>query len=139
MLCCSLQAVYDAVTSMTFVADMERALKLLQPILAVFQSLEVDKPLLSQCLHVWLSVFKHVYAWADAEYQPVATLEAKLLKRFKKCYHPSMCAAYLADPAFYVPETDCDNSFYAVNSSALKEFERYFKIDFWKDAKEVSP
>ena len=67
-------------------------------------------------MSAWLSVFKHVNARAGAEFQPMATLEAKLLKRFKKSNHPNMNAAYLADSAFYVAETDCDKSFYVTDN-----------------------
>ncbi len=39
-----LQVIYHLINDMTFISDMESSLKLLQPILAVLQSLEADKP-----------------------------------------------------------------------------------------------
>lgn len=130
-----LQVIHGLVNDIKFISDMESSLKLLQPILAVLQSLEADKPLLSQCLPLWLSVFQHVKAWAAAELQQTATLEDVLLKRFKKCYHPAMSAAYLCDPAFYT--YDADSEAYLANAKQVAEFEAQLHIDVWKDAKEV--
>ncbi|DBA92818.1 TPA: hypothetical protein ACH3X1_003003 [Trebouxia sp. C0004] len=120
---------------MTFISDIECSLRLQQPILAVLQSLEADKPLLSQCLPLWLSVFQHVKAWASAEFQETATLESVLLKRFNKCYHPAMSAAYLCDPAYYT--YDADSQAYLANAKQVAEFEAHLHIDVWKDAKQV--
>ena len=136
MLLTIVQTIHSSITDMTFTSNMESVLRLLQPILAALQSFEADRPLLSQCLPLWLSAVKHVHAWAASEFQPVLELQAVLLKRFKKCYHKGMAAAYLADPVFYVP--DPDNQSYAVNSRALAEFQQHLKIDVWKDATEVS-
>lgn len=131
-----MQTIHSSITDMTFISNMESVLRLLQPILAALQSLEADRPLLSQCLPLWLSAVKHVHAWAASELQPVLEMQAVLLKRFAKCYHKGMAAAYLADPVFYVP--DPDGQSYVVNSRALAEFQQHLKVDVWKDATEVS-
>lgn len=131
-----LQVIHGQINDMTFISDMESSLRLLQPILAVLQSLEADKPLLSQCLPLWLSVFQHVKAWASAEFQQTVTLESVLLKRFKKCYHPAMSAAYLCDPAYYA--YDADSQAYLANGKQVADFEAHLHIDVWKDAKQVS-
>ena len=108
-----LQTIHDLVTDMSFIADMEAALRLLQPILALLTSLEADSPLLSQCLPLWLSVFQHVKQWAADEHQQTPTLEAVLLKRFGKCYHQAMSAAFLCDAAFYT--FDAESEAYTAN------------------------
>ena len=131
-----LQVIHSLINDMTFISDMESSLRLLQPILAVLQSLEADKPLLSQCLPLWLSVFQHVKAWANAEFQETATLESVLLKRFNKCYHPAMSAAYLCDPAYYT--YDGDSQAYVANAKQVAEFQAHLHTDVWKDAKQVS-
>ena len=100
----------------------------------MLQSLEADKPLLSQCLPLWLSVFQHVKA--SAEFQETPTLESVLLKRFNKCYHPAMSAAYLCDPAYYT--YDADSLAYLANAKQVAEFEAHLHIHVWKDAKQVS-
>ena len=83
-----LQVIHSLINDMTFISDLESSLRLLQPILAVLQSLEADKPLLSQCLPLWLSVFQHVKAWASAEFQETSTLESVLLKALQQVLSP---------------------------------------------------
>ncbi|DBA81899.1 TPA: hypothetical protein ACH3X1_007613 [Trebouxia sp. C0004] len=80
----------------------ENAVKLLEPILALLQSLEADKPLLSQCLPAWYSIYQHVKYWCEEELQSFEDIMPVLRKRFlKKCYHPAMAAAFLMDPVFW--------------------------------------
>lgn len=131
-----MQTIHASVTNLTFIADMESALRLLQPILALLHSLEADSPLLSQCLPLWLSVFQLVKNWAADEYQQTATLEATLLKRFKKCYHPAMSAAFLCDPAFYIATAESDG--YIANEQRIADMAAHLKIDVWADATKVS-
>jgi len=130
-----LQTIHDLVTDLSFIADMESALRLLQPILALLLSLEADKPLLSQCLPLWLSVFQHVKKWAADEHQHTATLEAVLLKRFRKCYHPAMSAAFLCDAAFYT--FDAESEAYTANEQRISDMAAHLKIDVWADATKV--
>lgn len=130
-----LQNIHDLITDMSFVADMEQALRLLQPILALLQSLEADKPLLSQCLPLWLSVFRHVKKWAAEELQETPTLASVLLKRFGKCYHKAMSAAFLCDPAFFT--YDAEGDAYTADAARIAEIEAELKIDIWADATQV--
>ena len=55
------------ITDMSFVADLEQALRLLEPILAILLSLEADRPLVSQCLPIWESLYKHIRNWHEVE------------------------------------------------------------------------
>ena len=46
-------------------------------------------------------MFRHVKKWAAEEFQETDTLESVLQKRFRKCYHKAMSAAFLLDVAFF--------------------------------------
>lgn len=62
-------------------------------------------------------------------------LEAVLLKRFRKCYHKSMSAAYLCDPALHT--FDDDSNTFGAAAKQISDIEAHLRIDIWMDARQV--
>ncbi|DBA98678.1 TPA: hypothetical protein ACH3X1_014457 [Trebouxia sp. C0004] len=68
-------------TDFSFVESLQRAVRLLEPILALLQGLEQDKPLLSQCLPAWYSVYQHVQSQAQENLHFFYSMRPVLHKR----------------------------------------------------------
>lgn len=131
-----LQKVRDHITDITFVVSLENAVKLLEPILALLQSLEADRPLLSQCLPAWYSIYQHVKRWCEEEFHSFEDVMPVLRKRFKgKCYHPAMAAAFLMDPVFW--KKDPSGEMYTPDKDMIDKMDACLEIDIWRDARKV--
>ena len=96
----ALQENQVALTNGKSLADLERVLRL-QPILTMLQSLSADRPLISQLLPIWESLYQHIHKECDNEILFRADLDAKLVERFYKCYHKAFSAAYVLDPVYW--------------------------------------
>ena len=136
MVSCAPQKVRDHITDITFVVSLENAVKLLEPILALLQSLEADKPLLSQCLPAWYSICQHVKYWCEEELQCLEDVMPVMRNCFlKKCYHPAMAAAFLMDPVFW--KKDPNGDMYTPDKQMIDKMDACLEIDVWKDARKV--
>lgn len=136
MFVCALQSIHDDILDITFLADMESALKLLQPVQELLQSMSKDKPLLSQLMPIWQSTFTHAKKWAADAMADDSQLLTVLRIRFNKCVHPAMYVAYLLDPVSWVPNEE--DSGYIPNMSKVAAMNTLFGIDMVKAAKEVN-
>ena len=117
-----MQALDNGIVDFTFVNSIEEALRLLQPILEVLQSMAKDKPLVSQLLPVWLSTWMHICAWAEFQLSDLSELQSVSRKRFDKCVHPAMYAAYWVDPVSGVPNEE--ESGYVPDSKKIAVMDR---------------
>ena len=131
-----LQEIRQHITDFGFVESLQRAVRLLEPILALLQSLEQDKPLLSQCLPAWYSVYQHVQSQAQEHLQCFDSMRPVLRKRcVDKCYHPAMAAAFVLDPVYY--KEDSTHSKYIPDDALIDKIDSTLGIDIWKDARKV--
>ncbi len=131
-----LQEIRQHITDFSFVESLQRAVRLLEPILALLQSLEQDKPLLSQCLPAWYSVYQHVQSQAQENLHCFDSMRPVLRKRFlDKCYHPAMAAAFLVDPVYY--KEDSTHTKYIPDDALIDRMDSTLGIDIWKDARNV--
>ena len=111
--------------------------ELLEPILALLQSLEQDKPLMSQCLPAWYSVYVHIQSRAEQDMVDFESIKPVLRKRFvDKCYHPAMAAAFLLDPVYY--KKDSTSTKYIPDEALIDKLDRALGIDIWRDARKVN-
>ena len=131
-----LQEVWQHITDFSFVESLQSAVRMLEPILALLQSLEQDKPLLSQCLPAWYSVYQHLQSQAEANLQCYNDMRPVLRKRFvDKCYHPAMAAAFVVDPVYY--KEDSAHTKFIPDDAFIEKMESTLGIDIWKDARKV--
>ncbi|KAJ7567824.1 hypothetical protein O6H91_01G009000 [Diphasiastrum complanatum] len=94
--------VTDVIVGRMFWSDMEAVLSLVNVVKAMIHDMEVDRPLVSQCLPLWNDLRKKVKDWCVRYAKDEAPLEEVIQKRFLKNYHPAWSAAFILDPLYLV-------------------------------------
>ncbi|CAM6093313.1 unnamed protein product [Calypogeia fissa] len=95
----------DMVGGMRFWSDLEAVLDLVKIVKVMVQDIEVDRPLVSQCLPLWDELRNKVKDWCSRYDKAEVPLHDVIEKRFHKNYHPAWSAAFILDPLYLLRDT----------------------------------
>ncbi|XP_022737692.1 uncharacterized protein LOC111290587 isoform X2 [Durio zibethinus] len=97
--------------------DLEAVYSLVKLIRGMAREIEVERPLIGQCLPLWEELRVKVKEWCTKFNLAEAPVEKIVEKRFRKNYHPAWSAAFILDPLYlrqdtsgkYLPPFKCLN------------------------------
>ncbi|XP_062146532.1 uncharacterized protein LOC133854372 isoform X2 [Alnus glutinosa] len=69
------------------------------------QDIEIERPLVGQCLPLWDELRTKVKDWCSKFHIAEGLVEKVIDRRFKKNYHPAWAAAYILDPLYLIRDT----------------------------------
>lgn len=107
--------VADMVQNMGFWNDVEAINTLVKVVKGMVEEIEVERPLVGQCLPLWEDLKAKIKDWCVKFNIPVNLIERIVEKRFKKNYHPAWSTAFILDPVYlmrdesgkYLPPFKC--------------------------------
>ncbi|OMO85876.1 hypothetical protein CCACVL1_09948 [Corchorus capsularis] len=85
--------------------DLEAVYSLVKLIRGMAQEIEVERPLIGQCLPLWEELRVKVKEWCTKFNIAEAPVEKIVEKRFRKNYHPAWSAAFILDPLNLIRDT----------------------------------
>ncbi|XWS37711.1 hypothetical protein CRYUN_Cryun19dG0068400 [Craigia yunnanensis] len=85
--------------------DLEAVYSLVKLIRGMVREIEVERPLIGQCLPLWEELRVKVKEWCTKFNLAEAPVEKILEKRFRKNYHPAWSAAFILDPLYLTRDT----------------------------------
>ncbi|KAK1325470.1 hypothetical protein QJS10_CPA01g02656 [Acorus calamus] len=97
--------VAEMVRDVGFWTNLEAAHSLVKLVKAMAQEMEVERPLVGQCLPLWGELRSKVKSWCVKFSVPEAPVEKVIEVRFKKNYHPAWSAAYILDPLYLLRDS----------------------------------
>lgn len=97
--------VADLVGSVRFWSDLEAVQDLVKIVKAMVNDIEVDRPLVSQCLPLWEELRSKVKEWCARHDKSEATVYELIETRFGKNYHPAWAAALILDPLYLLRDS----------------------------------
>ncbi|CAM6020998.1 unnamed protein product [Sphagnum balticum] len=107
--------VTDMVGGVRFWSDLEAVQNLIKIVKVMVSDVEVDRPLVSQCLPLWDDLRGKVKEWCARYDKDETPLQGVIEKRFNKNYHPAWAASFILDPLYllrdmsgkYLPPFKC--------------------------------
>lgn len=107
--------VADMVRDMRFWNELDAVLSLVKLVKMMIQEIEVERPLVGQCLPLWDDLRTKVKDWCAKYNVDEGPVEEIIEKRFAKNYHPAWSAAFILDPLYllrdnsgkYLPPFKC--------------------------------
>ena len=97
--------VADLVGSMRFWSDLEAVQDLVKLVKVMVNDVEVDRPLVSQCLPLWDELRTKVKDWCAQYDKDEASVYEIIEKRFSKNYHPAWAASFILDPLYLLRDS----------------------------------
>ncbi|KAJ4953000.1 hypothetical protein NE237_029832 [Protea cynaroides] len=97
--------VSEMIKDMGFWSDLEAVHSLVKLIKGMAQEIEVERPLVGQCLPLWEELRTKVKEWCSKFNIEEGPVEKVIEKRFKKNYHPAWSAAFILDPLYLMRDT----------------------------------
>eukprot|EP01018_Ginkgo_biloba_P018251 Gb_26431 [translate_table: standard] len=105
----------DMIRDMRFWNELDAVLSLVKLIKMMVQDIEVERPLVGQCLPLWDDLRTKVKDWCAKYNVDEGPVEEVIEKRFAKNYHPAWAAAFILDPLYllrdnsgkYLPPFKC--------------------------------
>jgi hypothetical protein len=97
--------VMDMVGGMRFWSDLEAVQSLIKIVKVMVSDVEVDRPLVSQCLPLWDDLRGKVKEWCARYGKDETPLQEVIQKRFNKNYHPAWAASFILDPLYLLRDT----------------------------------
>ncbi|KAH8971437.1 hypothetical protein BDL97_02G142400 [Sphagnum fallax] len=97
--------VTDMVGGMRFWSDLEAVQSLIKIVKVMVSDVEVDRPLVSQCLPLWDDLRGKVKEWCARYGKDETPLQEVIQKRFNKNYHPAWAASFILDPLYLLRDT----------------------------------
>ncbi|WCJ36521.1 hypothetical protein M5689_017716 [Euphorbia peplus] len=85
--------------------EVEAVYSLMKLIRGMAHEIEVERPLIGQCLPLWEDLKAKVKDWSARFNIVDGHVEKIVEKRFKKNYHPAWSAAFVLDPLFSMRDT----------------------------------
>ncbi|XP_062092115.1 uncharacterized protein LOC133797980 [Humulus lupulus] len=85
--------------------ELESVYSLVKLIRGMAQEIEVERPLVGQCLPLWEELRAKVKEWCAKCSIAEAPVEKIIENRFKKIYHPAWAAAFILDPLNLIRDT----------------------------------
>ena len=97
--------VIDMVGDMRFWSDLEAVQDLIKLVKVMVNDIEVDRPLVSQCLPLWDDLRRKVKEWCARYDKDETSLQEIIEKRFSKNYHPAWAASFILDPLYLLRDS----------------------------------
>ncbi|KAL7612493.1 uncharacterized protein LOC111903260 [Lactuca sativa] len=106
----------DMIQNMGFWNDVEAINTLIKVVKDMVEEIEVERPLVGQCLPLWEDLKSKIKDWCvKFSVLHVGVVERIVEKRFKKNYHPAWSTAFILDPVYllrdengkYLPPFKC--------------------------------
>ncbi|KAF5191734.1 Proline-rich receptor-like protein kinase [Thalictrum thalictroides] len=97
--------VADMIRDMGFWTELEAVHCLVKLIKEMAQEIEVERPLVGQCLPLWEELRVKAKDWCVKFNIAEGPLEKVIEKRFRKNYHPAWSAAFILDPLYLMRDT----------------------------------
>ncbi|XP_062074124.1 uncharacterized protein LOC133778266 isoform X1 [Humulus lupulus] len=97
--------VSEMIGEVGFWNEVEAVHSLVKLIKDMAQEIEVERPLVGQCLPLWDELRAKVKDWCSKFHISEGPVEKIIEKRFKKNYHPAWAAAYILDPLYLIRDT----------------------------------
>eukprot|EP00257_Ricinus_communis_P000969 XP_002510913.2 uncharacterized protein LOC8266034 [Ricinus communis] len=85
--------------------QLEAVYSLMKLIRGIAHEIEVERPLIGQCLPLWEDLKAKVKDWSARFNIVDGHVEKIVEKRFKKNYHPAWSAAFILDPLYLMRDT----------------------------------
>ncbi|KAE8709688.1 putative receptor-like protein kinase [Hibiscus syriacus] len=85
--------------------DLGAVYALVKLIKGMAHEIEMERPLIGQCLPLWEELRVKVKEWCTKFNVAEAPVEKIVEKRFKKSYHPAWSAAFILDPLYLIRDT----------------------------------
>ncbi|PPR94492.1 hypothetical protein GOBAR_AA26192 [Gossypium barbadense] len=85
--------------------DLGAVYALVKLIRGMAHEIEVERPLIGQCLPLWEELRVKVKEWCAKFNIAEAPVEKIVEKRFRKNYHPAWSAAFILDPLYLIRDT----------------------------------
>lgn len=95
----------EMVRDVRFWTDLEAVHSLVKLVKDMIQEMEVERPLVGQCLPLWDELRSKVKDWCDKFGVDEGLVSKVLDKRFKKNYHPAWSAAFILDPLYMIKDS----------------------------------
>ncbi|KAL4575921.1 hypothetical protein LXL04_012008 [Taraxacum kok-saghyz] len=108
--------VADMVQNMGFWNDVEAVNALIKVVKGMVEEIEIERPLVSQCLPLWEDLKSKIKNWCvKFNIIQVNVVDRIVEKRFKKNYHPAWSTGFILDPIYlmrdqsgkYLPPFNC--------------------------------
>ncbi|KAK8537070.1 hypothetical protein V6N13_042021 [Hibiscus sabdariffa] len=85
--------------------DLGAVYALVKLIKGMAHEIEMERPLIGQCLPLWEELRVKVKEWCTKFNVAEAPVEKIVEKRFRKNYHPAWSAAFILDPLYLIQDT----------------------------------
>ncbi|KAG5228465.1 Ribonuclease domain containing protein [Salix suchowensis] len=92
--------VAEMIGDVGFWNDLDAVQSLVKLIKEMAQEIEIERPLVGQCLPLWDELRAKVKDWCSKFHIDEGAVEKVVERRFKKSYHPAWAAAYILDPLY---------------------------------------
>ncbi|XP_024029063.1 uncharacterized protein LOC21412565 isoform X2 [Morus notabilis] len=98
--------VSEMIGEVGFWNEVEAVHSLVKLIKGMAREIEVERPLVGQCLPLWDELRSKVREWCSKfRIGEVGPVEKIVERRFKKNYHPAWAAAFILDPLYLIRDT----------------------------------
>lgn len=84
--------------------ELDAVYSLVKLVKGMAQEIEVDRPLIGQCIPLWEELRSKVKSWCTKFSISEEPVEKIIEKRFRKNYHPAWSAAFILDPLYLMRE-----------------------------------
>ncbi|KAI4370378.1 hypothetical protein MLD38_018736 [Melastoma candidum] len=98
--------VADMIRDMEFWNDVEAMHSLIRLVKSTAREVELERPLVGQCLPIWNNFTSKVKEWCSKYHVGEGIVEKVVERRFLKNYHPAWAAAFVLDPIHLVQDTN---------------------------------
>ncbi|KAI4372718.1 hypothetical protein MLD38_010917 [Melastoma candidum] len=98
--------VADLIGDMEFWNDVEAMHSLIRLVKSTAREVELERPLVGQCLPIWNNLTTKVKGWCLKYHVGEGIVEKVVERRFLKNYHPAWAAAFVLDPINLVQDTN---------------------------------
>ena len=95
----------EMIREMGFWNELEAVHSLVKLVKDMAQEIEIERPLVGQCLPLWDELRAKVKDWCSKFHIAEGPVERVIERRFKKNYHPAWAAAYILDPLYLIKDT----------------------------------
>lgn len=85
--------------------ELDAVQSLIKLVKDMAQDIEIERPLVGQCLPLWDDLRAKVKEWCSKFHIAEGLVEKVIERRFKKNYHPAWAAAYILDPLYLIRDT----------------------------------
>ncbi|XP_071707770.1 uncharacterized protein [Rutidosis leptorrhynchoides] len=92
----------ELIQNMAFWSNIEAINALIKLIRTMVEEIEVERPLVGQCLPLWEDLRAKMKGWCVKFNIHEGVVEKIIEKRFKKNYHPAWSTAFILDPVYLI-------------------------------------